>query len=119
MSPGISVRPPPSITTVSARGSAAIGVDETRSIRFPRISTCDSPESFSLFPSKTRTFWNTTGASAFAGVSRVDGEPSGRACPRAAATVEHIIRMHVLTARASVRHATVADYHDEPELRVV
>ena len=39
--PGISVRPPPSMITVSARRSVAIGVAEMRSILLPRTSTCD------------------------------------------------------------------------------
>ena len=57
ISPGISVRPPPSMTTAPARRSAAIGVAETLSMRLPRTRTCDGPESCALLPSKMRTFW--------------------------------------------------------------
>ena len=44
MRPGISVRPPPSITTAPSSRSVAIGVEEIRSILFPRTSTFDGPE---------------------------------------------------------------------------
>ena len=56
ISPGISVRPPPSI---SDGVGAAIGRDrsvEMRSILFPRTSTLLGPDRVSLLPSKMRTF---------------------------------------------------------------
>src|SRR6516164_708429 len=56
--PGINVRPPPSISTVSARRSTGRGVVEIFSILFPRTRRCDGAERVPLFPSKMRTFWN-------------------------------------------------------------
>src|SRR5215472_2156221 len=58
--PGMSVRPPPSMTTVSARRSAGIGVVEILSILLPMTRTFVGGESVWLLPSNTRTFWNKT-----------------------------------------------------------
>src|SRR5215471_20985746 len=58
ISPGISVRPPPSMSTVSVGRSTGRGVVEIFSTLFPRTRTCDGTERVPLFPSKIRTFWN-------------------------------------------------------------
>src|SRR5215469_17215762 len=55
ISPGINVRPPPSMSTVSARRSAGRGVVEIFSITLPRTRTYDGADSLSDFPSKMRT----------------------------------------------------------------
>src|SRR5215470_15062038 len=61
----MSVRPPPSMSTVSARRSTGRGVVEIFSILFPRTRRCDGAERVPLFPSKIRTFWNkVTGSDA-------------------------------------------------------
>ncbi len=44
ISPGISVRPPPSITMLPTAGSTGIGAREMRSIRLPRTSTFDGAD---------------------------------------------------------------------------
>src|SRR5215813_6256779 len=55
ISPGINVRPPPSIRVVSARRSVGIGLSEIFSITLPRTSTFEGAESLPDFPSKIRT----------------------------------------------------------------
>src|SRR5262245_435959 len=71
MSPGINVRPPPSMTVDDA--SRAIDEAVTRSIMLPRISTFIGPETESPLPSKMRTFWNSvTGGLVDVAVSRVN-----------------------------------------------
>jgi hypothetical protein len=74
--PGMSVRPPPSITTLPAAGSSAIGALEMRSIRLPRTSTFDGADRDLPVPSKMRTFWNSVA-------------PATVVCAAAAAPIEH------------------------------
>ncbi len=52
----MSVRPPPSISTVSARRSTGIGDVAIFSMMLPRTRTYDGSESTPDFPSKMRTF---------------------------------------------------------------
>src|SRR5262245_50328732 len=55
----MSVRPPASMSVVSARRSVGIGVAEIFSMTLPRTRTCDGAESRSDFPSKMRTLEKT------------------------------------------------------------
>src|SRR5215469_6772784 len=70
MRPGMSVRPPPSMTVTLASADGWILTLETRSMMFPRTITLLGPASFSALPSKIRTFLNrvtaTLGAAAAA-----------------------------------------------------
>ena len=66
ISPGISVRPPPSIRVAP---SAAIGSVEIAAMTFPWTSTFDGAESVEPVPSKMRTFSKRT-SSAEAGPAR-------------------------------------------------
>src|SRR5690242_13698326 len=56
MRPGISTRPPPLITCASA----VIAAVEIFSILLLRTRTLDGADSAPFFPSKMRTFWNST-----------------------------------------------------------
>src|SRR5262245_23946114 len=69
INPGISVRPPPSMSTVLALRSVGIGPVAIRSILFPRTRTLLGPESVPLLPSKIRTFWNRVIAPAAEGAA--------------------------------------------------
>src|SRR5215471_15799868 len=80
ISPGISVRPPPSMITVSAFRSTGRGVVEIFSILFPRTRRCDGVERVPLFPSKIRTFWNkVTGSDAGFWAAKGSDQKSARA----------------------------------------
>ena len=57
--PGISTRPPPATTWVSARRSVGIGLVEIFSMMLPRTRTLDGAESEGRVPSNMRTFSNT------------------------------------------------------------
>src|SRR5262245_55759651 len=58
MRPGMSVRPPPSMTVTLASTGDSILALETRSMMFPRTITLLGFVSFSALPSKIRTFLN-------------------------------------------------------------
>src|SRR5215469_1295089 len=58
MRPGMSVRPPPSMTVASASTGVSILPLDTRSMMFPRTITLPGSVSFSALPSKIRTFLN-------------------------------------------------------------
>nr|AIF26356.1 hypothetical protein [uncultured bacterium fosmid pJB190D12_contig II] len=60
MSPGISVRPPPAMRVTVAPPGAPIGAVEIDLIVLPTTSTFDGAVRRSDFPSKTRTFSNST-----------------------------------------------------------
>jgi hypothetical protein len=64
MRPGISTRPPPSITVAFAIAAASIGDVDTRSIVLPLTSTLEGGESTSLLPSKIRTLRNSVASGA-------------------------------------------------------
>src|SRR5262245_34424418 len=74
--PGMSVRPPPSMSVVVALRPIGIGLVETRSILFPRTSTVLGPDRAVLFPSKIRTFRNSVTASP----DGVEGPAPGASC---------------------------------------
>ena len=59
ISPGINVRPPPTIVLAPALELTAIGSFEIFSIVFPRMSTFTLALNDSLLPSKIRTFSNS------------------------------------------------------------
>src|SRR5499427_5973964 len=76
----MSVRPPPSMSTVSVRRSTGRGVVEIFSILFPRTRRCDGGERVPLFPSKIRTFWNkVTGSDAGFCAAKGSDQKSARA----------------------------------------
>src|SRR5215813_12538127 len=74
--PGMSVRPPPSMSVVVALRPVGIGLVETRSILFPRTRTFLGPDRAVLFPSKIRTFRNSVTASP----DGVEGLAPGASC---------------------------------------
>src|SRR5262245_30029290 len=90
ISPGISVRPPPSMRTVSARRSVGTGAAEIFSILLPRTWTLEGAERLEEFPSKMRTFWNrTTGTADAAGSWAGACAKTTDAAKRQAATSPH------------------------------
>src|SRR6516164_8581945 len=69
MRPGMSVRPPPSMTVTLASAGGWILTLETRSMMFPRTITLLGSVSFSALPSKIRTFLNRVTATSGAAVA--------------------------------------------------
>src|SRR5215468_980713 len=69
MRPGMSVRPPPSMTVTLASTGDSILALETRSMMFPRTITLLGFVSFSALPSKIRTFLNRVTATLGAAVA--------------------------------------------------
>src|SRR5215469_3522939 len=69
MRPGMSVRPPPSMTVTLASAGGWIVALETRSMMFPRTITLLGSVSFSALPSKIRTFLNRVTATLGAAVA--------------------------------------------------
>src|SRR5215831_8575961 len=79
MRPGMSVRPPPSMTVTLASAGGWILPLETRSMMFPRTITLPGSLSFSALPSKIRTFLNRVTATLGAAVVALaaSGLPGG------------------------------------------
>src|SRR5215468_7119830 len=79
MRPGMSVRPPPSMTVTLASAGGWIVSLETRSMMFPRTITLLGSVSFSALPSKIRTFLNRVTATLGAAVAALaaSGLPGG------------------------------------------
>src|SRR5215469_17669754 len=73
MRPGMSVRPPPSMTVTLASAGGWIVALETRSMMFPRTITLLGSVSFSALPSKIRTFLNRVTATFGASVAAPAG----------------------------------------------
>src|SRR6516225_9388608 len=69
MRPGMSVRPPPSMTVASASAGVSILPLDTRTMMFPRTITLPVSVSFSALPSKIRTFLNRVTATLGAAVA--------------------------------------------------
>src|SRR5215472_17465097 len=69
MRPGMSVRPPPSMTVTLASAGGWIVLLETRSMMFPRTITLLGSVSFSALPAKIRTFLNSVTATLGAAVA--------------------------------------------------
>src|SRR5215469_7131086 len=69
MRPGMSVRPPPSMTVTFASAGGWILTRETRSMMLPRTITLLGSVSFSALPSKIRTFSKRVTASLGAAVA--------------------------------------------------
>ncbi len=82
ISPGISTRPPPSITA-TCPASTSIGSTEIRSIRLPITSTSEAGLSVGLVPSKTRTSRNSVASDVGATGGGVPGTSMSKSCAAA------------------------------------